>query len=1063
MKYNLLRWRSNFIALIFLTFILHSTHSVAQGNTSMVKGVVQDKNNEPLPGVSVIIRNTKTNFTSGTSTDSSGIFTFSRVTPGAPYSFTFSTVGYETQTLSGYNIKENITLSLALNMTPTAASLEQVVVVGYGTQKKRDLTGAVSTVKAKLIENERPQNIQDILRGNVAGIQTGGSMTAKGGGSLELRGKNTLKTNSSPLIVLDGVIYPGAMEDINPNDIETIDVLKDASSAAVFGSRAANGVIMVTTKKGSSGKPIINFNGSNGIVTTATMADLYQGHEFLAWRQEVMKSKNRYNPSTMNKLYLFENPNNLPAGVTTDMWRDGSTGAPQDIWLSRVGLLALEKANYAAGKSVNWADMVFRSGLRQDYNLSVSGKKSEISYYWSLGYNKNQGIVVGDDYSAIRSRINLDAKVTNWFTAGLNLQYSNRDESAIPVDWASAEYNSPWGSVYKDDGVTMRLTSTEDVLNTNPIYARAFQNRKVTYNTIVSSLYAELKLPLGITYRSTFSPRFEFHKYMNHQSAKHETWALFGGQVNRNQQEIYSWQLDNLIKWNKTIKDIHKVDITLLVNAEKFQSWRNEMSIQGFSPTDALGYSNVSAGRGTTTVTTADDQYETGDALMARAFYSLKDKYMLTLSVRRDGYSAFGYNHPRGVFPSAAFGWVFTDEKFLENDILTYGKLRLSWGENGNRDVGRYSALSAMGLSRYAYQPINGSVYESNLLFVNTMANADLKWERTRSFNAGLDFSIKNGLLDGSIEAYQSSTLDLLVDRALPDVLGVRTVVSNLGEVSNKGIEMTLNARIMNNRNFIWRSGFTFSLNRNKIVHLYGDMVDVLASDGTVIGQKEGDDITNKWFIGRAIDEIWDPVVLGVWQVGEKGEAAKQGQFPGDFKIKDADKSGTINYVDHEFQGYRVPRYQWNMRHDFTLYKNFDVSLAIYSQWGHKGTFNNAKNNDRLYPDRFNSYVVPYWTPENPLNNWARLNSGGPALFNVYRDRSFIRFNNLTLSYSLPATLLSRASISNLKFSAGIRNLGWWAPEWEIVDPESDVRSANGSDTPEPTPRYFTLSVNLTL
>ncbi|MEJ7829303.1 MAG: SusC/RagA family TonB-linked outer membrane protein, partial [Segetibacter sp.] len=972
MKYNLPRWRSTFIIpLIFLAFILHSTHSNAQGNTSVVKGVVQDKNNEPLPGVSVIIKNTKTNFTSGTSTDSSGIFTFPRVTPGGPYSFTFSTVGHETQTLSGYNIKETVTLSLALNMTPTAAALDQVVVVGYGTQKKRDLTGAVSTVKAKSIENERPQNIQDILRGNVAGIQTGGSMTAKGGGSLELRGKNTLKTNSSPLIVLDGVIYPGAMEDINPNDIETIDVLKDASSAAVFGSRAANGVIMVTTKKGSLGKPIINFNGSNGIATVGTMAKLYQAHEFLDWRQEVMKSKNRYNPSTSNKLFLFENPNNLPSGVTMDMWLDGSTGDPQDIWLSRIGLLSLEKANYAAGKSVNWADMVFRNGLRQDYNLSVSGKKSEVSYFWSLGYNKNQGIVVGDDYSAVRSRINLDAKVTNWFTAGLNLQYSNRDESAIPVDWASAEYNSPWGSIYKDDGVTLRLTSTEDVLNTNPIYARAFQDRKASYNTIISSLYTEFKLPLGITYRATFSPRFEFHKYMNHQSAKHETWALFGGQVNRNQQETYSWQLDNLIKWNKTIKDIHKVDITLLVNAEKFQSWRNEMSIQGFSPTDALGYSNVSAGRGTTTVTTADDQYETGDALMARGFYSLRDKYMLTLSVRRDGYSAFGYNHPRGVFPSAAFGWVFTDEKFLKNDILTYGKLRLSWGENGNRDVGRYSALSAMGLGRYAYQPLSGSVYESNLLFVNTMANADLKWERTRSVNAGLDFSIKNGLLDGSIEVYKSSTLDLLVDRALPDVLGVRTVVSNLGEVSNKGIEMTLNARIMNNKNFKWRSGFTFSLNRNKIVHLYGDMVDVLAPDGTVIGQKEGDDITNKWFIGRAIDEIWDPVVLGVWQVGEKGEAAKQGQFPGDFKIKDVDKSGTINYVDHEFQGYRVPRYQWNMRHDFNIYKNFDLSFAIYSQWGHKGTFNNAKNNDRLYPDRFNSYIVHYWTPENPMNDWA--------------------------------------------------------------------------------------------
>ncbi|MEO5997855.1 MAG: SusC/RagA family TonB-linked outer membrane protein [Chitinophagaceae bacterium] len=784
----------------------------------------------------------------------------------------------------------------------------------------------------------------------------------------------------------------------------------------------------------------------------------------MSWRQDVLKSENRYNSTTKNKLYKFDNPTKLPAGVTMDQWLDGSAGDPQDIWLSRIGLLSIEKANYAAGKSVDWADQVYRNGLRQDYDVSISGKKNEVSYYWSMGYIKNEGIIVGDDYSSFRSRINLDSKITNWLTAGLNLQLTHRDESGIPVNWMDAEYNSPWGSMYKDDGKTLRLNPTEDVLNTNPLYDGSFQERLATYNTIIGSAYTEIKLPLGITFRSTFSPRFEFYKYMNHQSAAHETWALFGGQVNRNNQETYSWQIDNLLKWNKTINKIHKVDITLLANSEKYQSWRNQLSIQGFSPTDALGFHNVAAGRSSTGVSTSDDQYETGDALMARAFYSLKDRYMLTLSVRRDGYSAFGTNHPRGIFPSAAIGWIFTDEKFFKNNFLTMGKLRLSWGENGNREVGRYAALSAMGLDRYSYQTLSGSLYENNILYVNTMENADLKWEKTRSTNVGFDFSIKNGLLDGSIEVYKQRTLDLLVDRALPDVLGVPTVVSNLGEVDNKGIELSLNARIMDRRNFKWRSTFTFSLNRNKIVHLYGDMVDILAPDGKVIGRKEADDITNLWFIGHAIDEIWNPVIQGVWQVGEEAAAAKQGQFPGDFKIKDVDNSGTINYVDHEFQGFKVPRFQWHLRQDFNLYKNFDLSLTIYSQWGHKGTFNNAKNNDRLYPDRFNSYVTPYWTPENPLNEWARINSSaGGAVFNVYRDKSFIRFNNLTLTYSVPNAILGRANISNLRFTGGVRNLAWWAPHWEVVDPEAAVRSGNGSDTPEPSPRYFTFSVNVTL
>ena len=448
---------------------------------------------------------------------------------------------------------------------------------------------------------------------------------------------------------------------------------------------------------------------------------------------------------------------------------------------------------------------------------------------------------------------------------------------------------------------------------------------------------------------------------------------------------------------------------------------------------------------------------------MARLVYSFKGKYISTLSVRRDGYSAFGIKHPRGVFPSVALGWVFTDENFFKNDILTYGKLRFSWGENGNREVGRYAALSSMGLDKYSYRNSSG-VYENNILYVSSMANSDLRWEKTRAINVGFDFSIINGLLDGSIEFYKQRTLDLLVDRALPDVVGVGTVASNLGEVDNNGFELNLNARIINKDNFIWRSNFNFYLNRNKIVHLYGDMVNVLDASGNVIGQKEGDDITNLWFIGHAIDEIWDPVILGIWQVGEEEEASRYGQFPGDFKVKDVNNSGTINYEDHEFQGFRQPRFRWNMRHEFNIYKNFDLSFTIYSYWGHKGTFNNAKNNDRLYPDRFNSYIVPYWTPENPSNTWARINSSqGGALFNIYRDKSFIRLDLLTLTYSVPKTLLNKARISNLTFSGAIRNVGWWAPEWEFCDPESEVQTSNNSDTPTPTPRYFTLSVNLTL
>ena len=316
--------------------------------------------------------------------------------------------------------------------------------------------------KLSRVENEKPKSVQDLLRGNIAGLEVGFTTTAKPSASLEIRGVNSLLTSTYPLIVVDGVIYPGAIEDINPNDIESIDVLKDASSAAVFGARAANGVIMITIKKGQQGKPLINFNSSVGLVTTAKTAEVNDPDEFIKWRSDLMKSSNYYNPAINSKLYIFDDPTNLPAGVTMTQWMDGKTGDVTDIWLARLAFQYMEIANYKSGKSVNWADMVLQHGLTQDHNLSVSGKKEDATYYWSIGYTNNEGIVVGDQYKTLRSRLNLDANITDWLTVGVNSQFANRDESSIPVDWNVMQYDSPWGSYYKDDGVTLRLSPTDN-------------------------------------------------------------------------------------------------------------------------------------------------------------------------------------------------------------------------------------------------------------------------------------------------------------------------------------------------------------------------------------------------------------------------------------------------------------------------------------------------------------------------------------------------------------------------------------------------------------------------
>jgi TonB-linked SusC/RagA family outer membrane protein len=779
---------------------------------------------------------------------------------------------------------------------------------------------------------------------------------------------------------------------------------------------------------------------------------------------------NYYNAAMKDKIYTFDNTANLPSDITENMWRDCIVGDLSDIWLGRFGFLPVEIANYKAGKTVNWNDMVFQTGKRQDHNISLSGKKDEVSYYGSIGYNKNEGVIVGDDFTTIRARLNVDANITKWLNVGISTQFANRDESNINADWSKIVSNSPYGSIYMDDGITLRISPVDDLGRgaKHPLYDKMFQTRRKTYNTLINTLFANVKLPLGITYQMNFAPRYEWYSYLNHQSAIHEEWAKFGGQADREQKNIYSWQVDNLLKWNKTFNK-HQIDVTLLANAEKFQSWRDRMSTQGFTPTDALGYHNMTAGKSTSNVINSTDEYNTGNALMARLFYSFNNRYMVTLSARRDGYSAFGQKHPYGTFPAAAFAWVLSEENFMKSNILTFAKLRFSWGMNGNREIGMYDALSDMNIGKYPYQSVSGTAYESNQLYVNRMANPDLRWEKTESMNFGFDFTITNGFLDGSIEYYRKNTKDLLIARGLPVFTGFSSVTSNIGEIQNAGFEATLNGRIINKQNFGWTASANFSLNRNQIKHLYGDMIDVVDANGNVTGQREADDLGNKWFIGHDIDQIWEPRILGVWQIGEEEQAKVFGQYPGDFRLLDVDNSGKINNLDNEFQGYRTPRFRWTFRQEFTLFKNWNVSMMAYSYWGHYGGYNQAKNRDG-FPERVNSYKVPYWTPENSTNEYARIYSAeGGANFTVWRERSFIRFDNITVSYNVSQSLLKKVNVNSLKVFGTIRNIGFWAPHWDFWDPEQyrDPFNLDSSGNPNlvngPSPRIYTVGINISL
>ncbi|HKB43240.1 MAG TPA: SusC/RagA family TonB-linked outer membrane protein, partial [Chitinophagaceae bacterium] len=578
----------------------------AQSPSLTVSGKVTDSKKNPLIGVSVILKGTAR----GTTTNENGWFQLADISENAVLVFSFT--GFEAKEIP---VKGKGTIDITL--TEIVSSLNEVVVTGYGTSKKKDLTGSIAQVKATQFENENPKSIQDLLRGNAAGLDVGFDPSTKGqSGTLQIRGKGTLTASSQPLIVLDGVIYPGTIADINPNDIATIDILKDASSAAVFGARSANGVILISTKKGKPGKPVITLNSNIGMNKLVNQPHLLNATEFLQFRADAMWAKASFDSTTKPGIkYLYTDPSKLPSNFTVAQWLalDGSGALnPVDVWFQRDLFKPIELTNYKAGNSLDWEKLIYNdNALQHDHTVSISQRREDYNYYFSLGYLTNEGLTVGDEYKTFRTRFNLEAKAAEFFTLGLNFQYSNRDESTVPVRFGDIASTTPWGSFYAADGVTVRQSPNDDPgSNTHPFLDQAFTKRLYKYDDFFGSVYAKGNLPFGFSYQVNFSPRFEILREYQHLSSKKPDIVARKGVVDRTNQTIYSWQLDNILRWNKKLGK-HAIEATFLVNAEKFQQWRDSIHAENFAPSDNLGYSGLQYAT-LPPVIKSDDQYETG-------------------------------------------------------------------------------------------------------------------------------------------------------------------------------------------------------------------------------------------------------------------------------------------------------------------------------------------------------------------------------------------------------------------------------------------------------------------
>ncbi|WP_205512095.1 SusC/RagA family TonB-linked outer membrane protein [Longitalea arenae] len=1041
----------------------------AQAQQKTISGKITDSLGNGVPDVTVAVKGTAISV----KTDAAGAFS---VLAAKGATLRISHVSY-------MSLEHLVTgdAPVSIILQPTATSYDDVVVVGYGTMRKKDLTGSIVQVRPDRIANENPKTVQDILRGT-PGLRVGFDASAKGGGNMEIRGRRSVYNeggHNNPLIVLDGMLFYGELSEINPDDIEQIDVLKDASAAAVYGSKAASGVILIATKKGKQGKPVITATMNVGATEVSKYRERFSPEAYLQHRQDWF-TKNTYgvNPQTGNyEAYqtgtfantpgYFMRPDQLPEHISLDAWRAYTTNnaneSDESIWAKRLGFTGNALQNFLDGRTVDWADHTFRTGINSDFNVSVSGAGDKVNYYFSMGYLKNEGAVKSDNYRAIRSNLKMDAKVTKWFELGANINFQDRSDGNLDLDMDQTLRNSPYAD--HDDAagnpVQFPLSSEYSQRGYNYDFQKKYLQLEKGFTVLNTILNAKVKLPFNITYSFNISPRYQFFHDRYFMSAELPGSDPKTRGVNREQEKRFDWSLNNTITWDQRFHKDHHVVLTLVQEAEDRRSWTDRIEARNILPSDALGLHNTKNGSKENSTYSSSDAHQSADALLARLFYSYDNRYMITTSIRRDGYSAFGTSNPYATFPSLALAWTFTNEKFFPwTDIMSTGKLRVSYGKNGNRSLrDPYVGLSNLseGAGRMqGYLNAAGQLQLFRYLYADRLANPNLQWEKTTSYNFGLDFGFLNDRISGSIEYYTMQTHDMIMEQRLPSFTGFATITTNLGQVDNKGIELTLNTVNIRKANFQWNTTFGLSYNKNTITHLYYEREDIVDPNGNIIGSKERDDISNNWFIGKPIGAIWNYRVTGIWQAHEVQEAKLYGQVPGDPKVANnytaddvKNANGTVTPVyndkDKEFLGQTLAPWHWSMRNEFVLWKDLNVSFNIYSYMGHKSLTDEYLNNDdlggRMAYALQNVPAKEYWTPDNPTNKYGRIEAKGPTgaggAEKLY-DRSFIRFDNFSVGYTLPRQWTSKLTLNRVKVYGTVRNISVWNNrDWKYGDPET--------------------------
>lgn len=991
-----------------------------------ISGRVTDSSGSPLPGVTVVIKGT----TRGTITDVDGKYSLSDVPGDAVLMFSF--VGMKTQEIA-VSGKTNINVI----MSEDAIGIEEVVAVGYGTMKKSDLTGSVARVNMENSVLQANTNVLQALSGTTAGVNV--DQAGKKGGLageapvITIRGQTSLSASQEPLVVLDGIIYSGDINNININDVESVDVLKDASAAAVYGARSANGVILITTKRGTTEKPTISFN-------------MYYGYQGMTNNKMEVMDAEQYAMKYVDYYYQQGLYNWYATHPTSDAGRP----VYPDITNKEVVAGSLryqeERDNYLAGKSVDWVKQVLRTAPIQNYNLSFSGKSKFVNYFISGSYTGEDGILKNDQFSRITVRSNIESKITDWLTLTFNSSYSFLDYSGLQASLKYARVASPLATniPYGQPGYQMYLLG--EAYQQYPLAEIPVEDMDHRNNLFLLGS-AKITVPWikGLSYQFNYSNDYKFNKSATFYSTNTPDGSKNGGKGVVKSSETRHWLVDNIVTYIRTFGD-HHVNATLLYTADRYNNFNTELSAEGFSD-QTLGYNAMGLGTLNRTATTGASK-STNLAYMGRLNYSYKSRYLFTGTVRRDGFSGFGADNKFGVFPSASIGWVLSEEPFLKSSNFPHLKLRLSYGVNGNQGLGAYNSLPQIGTIPYVYgsETVIG-------FYPSTLENARLGWEKTASTNIGLDYAFLDHRISGSVDVYKAKTTGVLVERTLSSPTGYAKVWTNLGSLDNKGLELQLTTVNFKGTNggFHWETNFSFSENRNKITKLY-DKLD--------------QDIGNSWFVGESIKSIYDLEMTGkTWQEEDLFSGnIYNNWYPGQIQYVDqGEGDGVINADDRKIIGHKEPRFRFSVNNTLS-WKNFTLNFYVNSVQGgnnyyilNAAGYLNVGGTDHTLRENITA-VRPYWTPFNQVNGVTGVYSAAPAAGGIYKDRSFVRLQDITLLYKLPPRILNVLEMKSAQVFVSGKNLYTWT-KWPGWDPET----AEGDASNYPSMRNVTVGIKLSL